>query len=534
MKKKKTLSILLAGTLLIGSLGACAPARQQPAPAEQAAPVTPATPTPTPTPDAPVTAANGGATGSLIIATENETPSIAPARHASTAAAFKNSMTHNGLFRIDYETLDPLPDLVASWRAISDVLFEFTIHSGIYFHNGDYMTAADVVASLYYVKNYPEAALAQRSVVRAEVVDTYTLTIYTETPNSIFFFDLAHQGNSIMPLSLIEGGHDFTANPVGSGPYIFQEWRSGDSLTFTAFDNYFDTARAPRIRDITWRVIPEGASRTIALEMNEVDYIVEVATMDIPRLQAEPGIEVFMRTATQHNALLINNDNPFFADINVRRALDMAIDKDAVVEVGMAGFGIPIYNQVPINFPGVSFENENSFDPEGARALLAESGINPGDISFSIIASNDARARMVEVIQSNLADIGIDVYVVRMDLASFLSITSEGDYEAAIGNFAPTNLLAYMVGMLHSGSIGGQNRNRIYHPEMTALIDQAVITIDADARLALFEEITKLANEHTGMVPLFQGMIIRAFNSNLAVPETSPAGALHINMMYWQ
>jgi len=533
MKKKKTLSMILACALLIGALGACNPAQQPAPPQPPATPEAPAPTTPT-TPDIPATPAEEGATGSLIIATENETPSIAPARHASTAAAFKNSMTHNGLFRIHYETLDPLPDLVASWRALSDVEFEFTIHPNIYFHNGDHMTAEDVVASLYYVKNYPEAALAQRSVVRAEVVDTYTLTIYTETPNSIFFFDLAHQGNSIMPLSLIESGHDFTAIPIGSGPYIFQEWRSGDSLTFTAFDNYFDTARAPRIRDVTWRVIPEGASRTIALEMGEVDYIVEVATMDIPRLEAEPGIDVFIRTATQHNAMLINNENPIFADINVRRALDMAIDKDAVVEVGMAGFAIPIYNQVPINFPGVSFENENRFDPEGARALLAASGIEPGDISFGIIASNDARARMVEVIQSNLADIGIDVYVVRMDLASFLSITSEGDYEAAIGNFAPTNLLAYMVGMLHSGSIGGQNRNRIYHPEMTALIDQAVVTIDADARLALFEEITKLANEHTGMVPLFQGMIIRAFNSNLAVPETSPAGAQHINMMYWR
>ena len=529
---KKVFSLVLVGVLLVGVVGACVP--EQTPQIEQAQAPAAQTPAPAASPgQTPEPALEEGAVGSLIIATENETPSIAPARHASTAAAFKNSMTHNGLFRIHYDTLEPLPDLVESWRAISDTLFEFTIHQGIYFHNGDYMTAADVVASLYYVKNYPEAEIAQRSIVAAEVIDTYTLTIYTGTPNAMLFFDLAHQGNSIMPISLIESGHDFISNPVGSGPFIFQEWRSGDSLTFTAFDNYFDTERAPRIRDITWRIIPEGASRTIALEMGEVDYVLEVATMDIPRLEDMPGVEVFKRTATQHNAMLINNENPFFADINVRRAIDMAIDKDAVVEVGMAGFAIPIYNQVPINFPGVSFENENSFDPDGARALLAEAGIEPGTISFGIIASNDARARMVEVIQSNLAEVGIEVYIIRMDLASFLAITSEGNFDAAIGNFAPTNLLSYIVGMLHRGSINGQNRNRIYHVEMSELIDQAVVTVDAAARTALFEEISKLANEHTGMVPLFQGMIIRAFNSNLAVPETSPAGALHINMMYW-
>lgn len=531
MKKIVYLAVVL--TFIMGVLSACAQPQQQTeqpqtAPTEQVTTAAPAPEVVTPPP------ALQGASGSLIIATENETPSIAPARHASTAAAFKNSMTHNGLFRICYDTLDPLPDLVESWRAINDTLFEFTIHQGIYFHNGDYMTAEAVVASLYYVKNYPEAEIAQRSIVAAEVIDTYTLTIYTGVPDAMLFFNLAHQGNSIMPLSLIEAGHDFTVDPVGSGPFIFESWRSGDSLTFTAFDNYFDEARAPRIRDITWRIIPEGASRTIALEIGEVDYIVEVATSDIPRLEAEEGIDVFMRTATQHNAMLINNEHPFFSDINVRRALDMAIDKDAVVEVGMAGFAIPIYNQVPINFPGVSFENENSFDPEGARALLAEAGIDPSEISFSIIASNDARARMVEVIQSNLAEIGIEVYVVRMDLASFLAITSEGNFDAAIGNFAPTNLMSYMVGMLHRGSINGQNRNRIYHEEMSNLIDQAIATVDADAREAILEQVSALANEHTGMIPLFQGMIIRAFNSNLAVPETSPAGAQHINMMYWR
>ena len=285
---KKVLSFVLVSALLIGVLGACAPEQtpqieQAQAPAAQTPPPAQA-PQPAPTPEPAQPTPVEGATGSLIIATENETPSIAPARHASTAAAFKNSMTHNGLFRIHYDTLEPLPDLVESWRAIDDTLFEFTIHQGIYFHNGDYMTAADVVASLYYVKNYPEAEIAQRSIVAAEVVDTYTLTIYTGTPNAMLFFDLAHQGNSIMPMSLIESGHDFISNPVGSGPFIFQEWRSGDSLTFTAFDNYFDTARAPRIQDITWRIIPEGASRTIALEMGEVDYVLEVATMDIPRL----------------------------------------------------------------------------------------------------------------------------------------------------------------------------------------------------------------------------------------------------------
>ncbi|MCL2564925.1 MAG: ABC transporter substrate-binding protein [Defluviitaleaceae bacterium] len=519
MKKNRILAVVLASALVLGVLAACTPA------APQTEPVTP---------QGEAAAPTGPASGTLVIATENETPSIAPARHNAAAASFKNVMTHNGLFRVDTETLEPVPDLIADWRAISDVLFEFTLHSGIYFHNGDYMTAEDVVTSLHYVKNYPDAAIFQRSIVNAEVVDTYTFTIYTETPNAMLFSDLTHQANFIMPASAINTGHDFTVDPIGSGPYVFQEWRFGDALIFSAHPNYFDDARAPRIDEVIWRIIPEGASRTIALEMGEVDYIVEVAAPDIPRLEEDPNVALFMGMGTQHNGLYLNNENPMFANLAVRQALDMAIDKDSIVAVGMDGFAIPVWSQVPVNFAGVSTEGMNSFDPEGARALLAEAGVDPSTISFGIIASNDARVRMAEVIQANLHDIGIDTHVVRMDLATFLDVTTSGDYESAIANFTSSNLLSYMVGMLHGDSVGGSNRNRINHRELTDLIDQAVATVDETARLAVFENATRIANEQTPMVPLFQAMVVRAFSVNLEVPETSATGGLNINMMYWR
>jgi len=535
MKRNKILAAALASAMVLGVLAACAPAQQPTAQTPAAIANQTATQTPATTPGAePPPVPDGGATGSVIIASKNETPSIAPARHNAAAASFKNAMTHNGLFRVDYATLEPVPDLIESWRALSNVEFEFTLRPGIYFHNGDYMTAEDVVASLIYVKNYPDAAVFQRSIVAAEVIDTYTFTIYTETPNAMLFSDLTHQTNSIMPVSLINSGHDFTVDPVGSGPYAFVEWRFGDSLHFRAHNDYFDAARAPRIEEVVWRIIPEGASRTIALEMGEVDYIVEVAAPDIPRMQDNSEIELFMGMGTQHNGLYLNNENPMFADLNVRRALDMAIDKDSVVAVGMDGFAIPIWSQVPVNFAGASERGMNSFDPEGARALLAEAGVDPSTISFGIIASNDARVRMAEVMQANLADLGIHTHVVRMDLATFLDVTTTGDYEAAIANFTSSNLLSYMVGTLHMDSVGGSNRNRIAHSELSDLIDQAVAEVDESARLAIFEAATALANEQTPMVPLFQAMVVRAFNVNLGVPETSATGGLNVNMMYWR
>ena len=534
--KKHIFCLVLTGILLISVLGACTP-NNQPAttPDTSAAPVTPTPVTPTPgaTPTVPPVPANG-ATGSIVIADEAEPPVIAPARHASLHASYQNSLNFNSLFRLNYSDLRPVPDLVESYRAINDTTWEFTIFEGIRFHNGEEMTAYDVVASLLYVKNYPDAAAFQLSVVDAEVVDRYTLTIYTGTPNAMLFSDLLHQTHSIMPKSLIESGHDFLVQPIGSGPFVFETWNVGDSLVHTAFDDYFNPERAARIRELTWRIIPEGASRTIALEMGEIDYIVQVAAADIPRMQEHPDIDLFFGTGTQHNAILLNNDLPKFQDVRVRRAIDMAIDKEAVLLVGLEGFGTVVYNQVPINFVGVSHEGENRFDPEGAKALLAETGIDPSTLDFSLIASNDARVRMGEIIQANLAELGITVSIERMDLAAFMSATTEGRYETAIANFTASNLLTFFNGMLHSRSIDGANRARINVPEIDALIDQAVVTIDEAARIAIYGEITRLANENTGTIPLFQAMVVRAFSSNLAVPETSATGALNVNMMYWR
>ncbi|MCL2565323.1 MAG: ABC transporter substrate-binding protein [Defluviitaleaceae bacterium] len=529
---KRIISLVLAVVLVIGVLSACAPANNQPAVPPAAEVPAPGQAAPAPEPPPPPPAADL-AEGSLIVATAHEPPSVAPARHNAVAGTFINRMTHNGLFRICYVTLDPIPDLVASYQTLSDTVWEFTIHEGIYFHNGEEMTAEDIHASFWFAREFPEAVISLASIYSSEVVDRYTIRVDTGTPNAMLLIDLAQQANFIQPKSLIDTGHDFTAIPIGSGPYQFIEWRTGDFITMAAFDEYFDEDRSPNIRDITWRFIPEGASRTIALEAGEIDFIIEVATPDIPRMEADPGITVFRGMGTGHNFMMLNNESPMFGDVNVRRAIDMAIDKEAVVEVGLDGLGTPTWHQVPIGFPGVSNEGINSFDPEGARALLAENNIDPSTVTFEIIASDDQSRRIGEVIQANLADIGIHVTIAMMDLATRLAVTATPDYEAAIGSFNPNSLIMYVNGVYHSSNINASNRTRTNRAEFDELIDRAVGETNEAARVQIFYELTRALNENTGQIPLFQVMVLRAFNSSLVAPELDANNNLNVNMMYW-
>jgi len=533
MKKNRILGLVLAGALLIGALGACTP-NQAPAPTPAPGPGATPTPTPTPTPgttpavpDVPVVEQRG-----LVLAGVQETPSIAIARHTSLVGHFKHTMTHNGLFRLDYN-VNPTPDTISGWRAISDTVFEFDIIPGILFHNGEELTAHDFVASFEYNRSYPYAITVHGSIYHAEAVDDHTLRIDTGEPNALLIFDLAHHGNWASPRSLIEAGHDFTVRPIGTGPFAFDHWNFGDSLHFVRNDNYFDAERAPHLPYITWRIIPEGASRTIALEMGEVSFVVDVAFPDIPRLQADPNITVFQRPGLTMHSMGLNNELAPFDNIYVRRALNMAVDKEALVIAGFDGFGEALWRMTPPLFPGSSGENELSFDPEGARALLAEHGIDPATIGFEMTVTTEEGRRRAEVAQSNFADIGIPTTITQVDTATSLSLSQQGLLEASLGSFTPGNIMAHMRGTMHTSSIGAQNGSRISNPELDRLIELAIATADEATRIAVLYEASALANYHAGNIPLNMNILVRAFDSNLAVPEIGPNGFMFFNRMYW-
>jgi peptide/nickel transport system substrate-binding protein len=429
----------------------------------------------------------------------------------------------------------PIEDMAESWTAVSDTVFDFHIKRGVQFHGGyGEVTAHDYVASFDYVRNYPLAAASRISIARYEAIDDYTLRIDTDIPNAMLIIDLTHHSNTVMPASLINAGHDFNEIPIGTGPFSFNNWSFGTSLTYDAFEQYFDRERAARVESVTWRIIPEGTSRTIALETGEAHYNQYVQVEDVVRLQDHPNIELHLVTGTSHNKLLMNNELPMFQDGRVRRALGMAIDLEAVAVVGMNGYAIPTWSQVPMIFEGATNEGTYSFDPEGAKALLAEAGVDPSTISFSIIVSNEERRRMGEVFQANLADIGVHVEVEFNDLATTLERTQQGNYETGFGGFNSSSFLGYVRGVLHSSQVGASNRSRIVNHELTELIDQALATMDPAAQIPIFEQISRVANEHTGHIPTHLAMVIKAHTTDLNVPELPATGALWLNMMSWK
>ncbi len=474
---------------------------------------------------------SGKGKDSLVVATMSETPSMGPYDHNAVAGDYMNQLVYSSLFETDAD-LNPVPELVDTYENTSDTEWLFHLKQGVKFHDGGDLTSEDVVASITYAKTCPEINLYNGSILSVEAVDDYTVKMTTDGPSATLLYDLCHHGNSIVPKELLDSGNDFNENPIGSGPYKFVSWKRGDSIQFEAFEDFYEGA--PSIKNMTWKIIPEGSSRTIALEAGEVDMIIEVEAMDAERIESNSDLTLLKHESTAINWLMLNNEKPGLDNQNVRHAINSAINRDDLVTVAMNGMATPAYSSTPLGMLGSTDEGADTYDVKKAQEYMDASGVDPKSVKMSIICSNDTKKRAAEVIQSNLTEIGINCEIESMDLATYLSTTAEGNYTASIGGYSSSDMVSYLVGVYHSKSIGASNKTRLNNPEIDALIDEAAATVDPEAREVILKEVTVQLNELCSQVSLYQDMYLRAYNANLEGVDINAGGNIRFQDISWK
>ncbi len=238
--------------------------------------------------------------------------------------------------------------------------------------------------------------------------------------------------------------------------------------------------------------------------------------------------------STNHMWMILNNEKPGLDNVNVRRALNSVVNKENIVTVALNGMGAPSYSQTPSNMEGATEENSEKYDVEQAKKYMEESGVDPSTITLSIICSNDTKKRAAEVIQADVAQLGINATIENMDLATYLSTTAEGNYTAAVGNYSSGNMVQYLIGVYHSKSVNASNKTRLSNPEVDALIDKASETIDKAEREKVLTECNALINELCPQVPLYQDVYLRAYNADLEGVEINAGGTLYFNDVKWK
>lgn len=427
------------------------------------------------------------------------------------------------------------PMLAESWRAISETVWEFKLRRGVKWHDGRDFTADDVVFTIERVPNVRNSpgtfAGMIRAITKAEIIDPLTLRLHTAAPHPLLPTELA----SVQIISRHAGAgaetEDYNSGKaaIGTGPYRLAQYRHGDRTEFTRNENYW--AGPQHWARVSYRFIANDASRTAALLAGDVDVIDQVPSSDLEKLRRDQRISLFeiqgLRliylafdySRMENPVFVSDNDgkplaqNPF-RDVRIRRALSMAIDRNALADRVMEGTAKPTGQWLP---PGAFSYNPEvpvpRFDPDGARRLLAEAGF-PQGFRLTLMAPNDRYpndARTAQAVAQMWTRVGLRTEVQTLPWTTYAARTARQEFNARMGGWGSvTGEASYMLVNIF-GSYdrerrrGAANSSRYSNPALDTLTERAAATLDDAAREKLLQEAVKIVTvDEQVMVPLFQ------------------------------
>lgn len=428
----------------------------------------------------------------------------------------------NRLIRFRPGTADLEADLAADWSVSEDGLtYMFRLHEGVQFHGGyGELTAEDVKFSYDRLRDPATgsgAASGWAAVEDIVVVDRYTIEIRMSEPNATFpSSELAHRyGFVISRAAFEERGADFAQNPVGTGPFEFVRRTPADEVIVRAFDEYFEGP--PSVASITFIPIIEETVAATALEVGEIHLIWTRGNSEVAdELKANPAITTADVLSSTTRFLGFNPSYPPLADARVRRALAMAIDRDLIEA---ATVGMEQAASGPLSVQYGSWVNpdlpEISYDPEGARALLAEAGYpNPNDLRIVFLHSLRSPDQIfADVMVEQWRAIGVDVVRDGRDHAGYTAQRNAGGYDVTItGLGRPLEALIVFQDAFHSSSYP-PGSNIGFYDGVDDLIAQARLTFDEEERRQIVFEIQRRIMEDLPVLPLTYSMNVVAWRS---------------------
>lgn len=388
----------------------------------------------------------------------------------------------------------------------------FRIRKGVMVHPSSVtdayeLTAEDVLYSLQKAADPNRSSFAgEYSGMTFEQVDDYAVAVIMDEPisTSLFYPKFCdYSGGNIVPKKPIEalGDEAFKTQPVGTGPFIFKEYRPQDRILLVAHDDYF--RGAPKLGGVEYRFVADSAARELALRSGDVDCglgLSEAAWVE--RIDGVDGLKVDVIGVEESVLLHFNMSMPPLDDIRVRQAIAYAIDRDAHVAVFGEPVARPLYSIVPPDLLAGGLTKEEArergalieFDLAKARQLMAEAGLEQG-FSISVVSSEaEFMRRPYELLQPQLAEIGIDLKVQLVEHAAFhAQIRENVNALVSYPGYRP-NADAYLTRFFHSESIvvtgAKPDTNFSHYDKVDDLIEQARVETDPDAQAELWKQAT--------------------------------------------
>jgi len=453
-------------------------------------------------------------------------PTVAP---AAAIGEVVHLSVLEGLTKINMDgKITPL--LAESWSTDPDgKVYTFKLRKGVKFHDGEAFDSSDVKFSFERAKAPGSTNKAKKAVFdnisSIDTPDPQTVIVVLNNADGNFPFRMGENTAVILDP---KSAPTTATRPIGTGPFKFDAWAKGSSITLVKNDQFRDAAKVA-MKKVTFRFINDPAAQVAALLAGDIDGMPRYGSLEsLKQFQNDPRFSVVAGGTEGKTIMTINNKKKPFDDVRVRRALAAAIDRKALIDGAQEGHGTPIgSHMVPSDAGYVDLTGMNPYNPEKAKALLKEAGV-PTPLNVTLTLPPPAYARKGgEIIASQLAKVGVVAKIENVEWAQWLSGAFKGNFDlTVISHVEPLDFDRYGDPSYYYGY-----DSKAYRDLLTAYNT----TTDAKNRLKLLGDIQRQLATDSVNVYLFQLPQFAVSNKRLkGLWSSSPIFANDLGALTWQ
>ncbi|MCM3699998.1 ABC transporter substrate-binding protein [Paenibacillus macerans] len=458
-----------------------------------------------------------------------------------TSFDLHNQITANNAFAIDkvfeslvsFDSNGKIIDGLAKSHNVSDdgLTYTFVLRDGLKFSNGTDVTAEDAVFSLkrHLEVGGPLAIAAKVDSVKAQ--DDHTLVITLKEPYTPFISELSNFSNGIIPNNF--GGvseEEFFKHPVGTGPFVVEKWDPAGDVTFTKNPYYWQEGK-PYIDKLVYKLIQDDSQAINQLKAGEVDAIESLALQNANEIKQGPDTAVLTNGSWVTEQLFFNTLDKHFSDVHVRRALALALDREGLTKALTFGYAKPANSLLPTAIPYNANDTIKplNFDLTAAKEELAQSAFPNGFTTKLLVASgNSTRAQEAQIIQAAGKEIGINIEIESIELATFRERFFAYDFSAMLNSGQADSSDANSIIAFQTDPEGFSKSYWTHYTndEVTKLLHEGQKTPDGEGRAEIYSKLLQTLADEVPYIPLYYPDILKGVRSSVEGLVVLPNGSL--------